>query len=108
MAIYRAREIEYNVETISLADLLYQYSAPEIISYLSIDTEGAEYEILKEFPFDTYSFLYISVEHNYRPERENIRDLLSKYGYRNILDHVSECDDWFINTDYLSVDDFII
>ena len=42
----RTKGIKYEVETISLEDFLEKYNAPNIIDYLSIDTEGSEYEIL--------------------------------------------------------------
>jgi FkbM family methyltransferase len=35
---------KYSVDTISLTDLLDKYEAPNIIDYLSIDTEGTEFE----------------------------------------------------------------
>ena len=35
----------YDVKTISLNDLLEKYDAPREIDYLSIDTEGGEFEI---------------------------------------------------------------
>ena len=45
----RQKGIKYKVNTISLEDLLEKYKAPTIIDYMSIDTEGSEYEILKKF-----------------------------------------------------------
>ena len=36
----------YAVNTISLLDLLNKYGAPRVIDYLSIDTEGSEFDIL--------------------------------------------------------------
>ena len=32
------------------------------IDYLSLDVEGAEFEVLKNFPFDEYKFLSITIE----------------------------------------------
>tara|TARA_B110000114_G_scaffold174053_1_gene202239 strand:- start:70 stop:666 length:597 start_codon:yes stop_codon:yes gene_type:complete len=43
----RSKRKEYQVSSISLNDLLVKYNAPKNIDYLSIDTEGSEYEILK-------------------------------------------------------------
>lgn len=87
----------YEVQTISLNDLLVKHNAPQKISYLSVDTEGSELEILRSFTFDYYEFDFISIEHNYRNEREEMRLLLSENGYHNILRGVSEFDDWFIS-----------
>ncbi len=65
-----------------LADVLRRHSAPAVIDYLSIDTEGTEYLILKNFRFDEYKFLAITVEHNRDAEnRKNIRRLLEMNGY---------------------------
>jgi FkbM family methyltransferase len=71
------------VETISLNDLLDKVYAPKFIEYLSIDTEGSEYEILKAFDFTKRKFGIIHVEHNYvEPRRTYIRELLESMGYR--------------------------
>ena len=92
----RANSHEYEVDTISLEDLLVEYDAPRHISYLSIDTEGSEYEIIKKFNFDLYSFGFISIEHNFTANRELIYDLLFKSGYRRVLTEISEFDDWYV------------
>ena len=71
-----------NVKTITLIDLLDQSNAPSFIEYLSLDTEGSEYNILKVFDFTKYTFGLIDVEHNYvEPVRNDIRKLLTSNGY---------------------------
>jgi len=70
------------VKTISLNDLLDKYNAPKFIEYLSLDTEGSEYEILKTFNFNKYRFGLIDVEHNFvEPRRTYIKELLLSNNY---------------------------
>lgn len=70
------------VKTLNFTDLLNDANAPQFIDFLSLDTEGSEYDILKGLDFQKYTFGYISVEHNYKePTRSNIRQLLESYGY---------------------------
>jgi FkbM family methyltransferase len=87
----------YDVRTISLLDLLRKYHAPTHVDYLSIDTEGSEYEILNAFDFTEYSFGVITVEHNYTPQRELIFELLSRNGYKRIYTEISRFDDWYVS-----------
>lgn len=86
----------YAVESISLNDLLDQYDAPKVVDYLSIDTEGSEFEILKSVDFDRYSFRVITCEHNYTPAREQVHDLLAGKGYQRRYPQLSGCDDWYV------------
>lgn len=86
----------YQVKTISLLDLLRQHNAPKHIDFLSIDTEGSEYEILKHFDFNSYSFKVIAVEHNYTILRESIYDLLTSKGYKRKYTGLSRWDDWYV------------
>ena len=92
----RQKGIKYEVTTISLIDLLRKYKSPQYIDYLSIDTEGSEYEILNAFDFNEYKFGIITVEHNYTPEREKIFTLLSSKGYKRMYQDISLFDDWYI------------
>jgi FkbM family methyltransferase len=88
----------YNVKTISLNDLLLKYNAPKYIDYLSIDTEGSEYEILNNFDFSQYSFGVITCEHNYTPMREKLYSLLTKQGYKRVYEELSLFDDWYVKS----------
>ena len=85
----------YHVKTISLIDLLVKFNAPKIIDYLSIDTEGSEYEILSHFDFDSYRFRVITCEHNYSENRKKIYDLLTSKGYNRKYVGLSKWDDWY-------------
>jgi len=93
----------YLVETVSLNDLLDFHQAPRFIDYLSIDTEGSEFEILKFLDFEKYSFGVITVEHNFTPNRKLIYNLLTNWGYVRVLTEVSEQDDWYISPRILRI-----
>jgi FkbM family methyltransferase len=86
----------YSINTISLEDMLDKYNAPRVIDYLSIDTEGSEYEILSNFNFDKYKFRTITCEHNFTPDREKIFSLLTANGYVRKLEGSSRFDDWYV------------
>lgn len=88
----------YEVETISLLELLEEYRAPREIDYLSIDTEGSEYEILSSFDFDKYNIRAITCEHNYSPIRKEIYELLTAKGYERKYENLSEMDDWYFKS----------
>ena len=87
---------KYEVNTISLLDLLEKYNAPKTIDYLSIDTEGSEYEILSVFDFDAFDIRVITCEHNYTPMREQLFELLTKNGYERKYSELSLFDDWYV------------
>lgn len=86
----------YQVNSISLVDLLDKYDAPKNIDYLSVDTEGSEYEILSNFDFNKYSFNVITVEHNFTESREKIYQLLTENGYSRKYKALSKWDDWYV------------
>ena len=88
----------YEVETISLLDLLKAHNAPKYIEFLSIDTEGSEFEILKNFEFQSYRFGAICVEHNFADTREKINNLLLANGYIQVHKDLSDFDDWYVQS----------
>lgn len=93
----RVSDEKYLVETITLLDLLIEKNAPKTINYLSIDTEGSEFEILKHFDFDVFFIEVITVEHNFTKSREDIFKLLTSKGFKRKYDKFSSYDDWYIN-----------
>ncbi|HXA37473.1 MAG TPA: FkbM family methyltransferase [Phenylobacterium sp.] len=88
----------YEVETVSLNDLLAHWNAPRRIDYLSADTEGSELAILQALDFERYDVGLISVEHNHTDKRREIFDLLTSKGYRRTLEAMSGVDDWYVKT----------
>jgi FkbM family methyltransferase len=86
----------YAVETITLDQLLSEYDAPQVIDYLSIDTEGSEFDILETFDFARHRPLVLTVEHNYRPDREKIVSLMCAQDYVRAPTQISAYDDWFV------------
>jgi len=88
----------YKVQTVSLIDLLNYHDAPKHIDFLSVDTEGSEFEILDAFDFSQYSFGAIAVEHNFSANRAKVRALLLSHGYRQVYPELSDFDDWFVLT----------
>ena len=85
------------VETISLNDLIEKNTSNKNIDYISIDTEGSEYEILKNFDFKKYSVEIFTVEHNFiEKKRKAIFDLLNSNNYLRVFTDISQWDDWYI------------
>jgi len=90
---------KYPVQTISLIDLLDKYQAPKEIDYLSIDTEGSEFDILENFDFQKYKIKIITCEHNHSPMREKLNDLFQKNKYQKKYEHLTQFDDWWVLKD---------
>ncbi len=86
----------YDAQTISLIDMLAKYDAPKTIDYLSVDTEGSEYEILSAFDFSAYRFNFVTIEHNYTKARSKLRQLMEANGYQRVFETLSRFDDWYI------------
>jgi FkbM family methyltransferase len=97
--------ISYDVETISLTDLLEYYNIPTSIDFISIDTEGSEFDILSNFNFDKYAVDIFTVEHNYiDSKRTEIKNLMEKNNYTRILTDISQWDDWYVSNNFLLLD----
>ena len=95
-AASRKSHTRFQVPTVSLGDLLDNHDAPRVIDYLSIDTEGSEYDILAAYDFSR-SIRCITAEHNHTPARAKLRALLGNRGYREVLPEASNQDSWFVH-----------
>jgi FkbM family methyltransferase len=94
----RRKAKSITLTTISLDDLLDRYDAPAVIDYISIDTEGNEFEILSSFDFDRRRFKLISVEQNKDTEHK-IQKLLESKHYIRVFTQFSQWDGWYISAE---------
>lgn len=94
-------EQSFDVETISLNDLLTEFEAPEVVDYVSIDTEGTELDIIQAFDFSRHRVRAFTIEHNYTDAREKILDLMAANGYRRRFPELSRFDDWYLHESVL-------
>lgn len=90
---YAASGDVIELTTASLMDLLNEQGAPEVIDYLSIDTEGSELAILEGIDWSRYQFRCITVEHNFTEQRQGIHQLLEAQGYQR---QEAKWDDWYV------------
>ena len=84
-----------NMKTTTLEKELRQHSSPKLIDFLSLDVEGAEWIVLKDFPFDEYQFRCMAIE---RPNKK-LDILLDSCGYRQVA-HLS-FDVIYVHKDFL-------
>jgi FkbM family methyltransferase len=83
--------------TTDLESVLKNANAPKYIDFLSIDTEGSEFDILEKFNFDQYIFKVICVEHNNDQEKKNKLDgLLISNGYKQYLNFAGGADAFYV------------
>ncbi len=80
----------------TLSDILDESNAPNYVDFLSLDTEGSEFEILEHFPFSHREFGAMAIEHNYNNSRRTaIKNLLEKNGY--VWINCVNTDDIYVN-----------
>ena len=77
--------------TKTLEQVLDEAKAPRVIDVLSIDVEGAETRILKDFPFEKYTFLCLVIE---RPSPE-LNRVLQERGYVFVKN--GPCDSFYVH-----------
>jgi len=95
-----ARAAVTPVGTISPRDMLEQQGAPDVIDYLSVDTEGSEPGILRAFPWQEHHVRYLTVEHNHVPgRRAELDSILVPRGYERVMTSWSGVDAWYVHAD---------
>jgi FkbM family methyltransferase len=94
-ARFRQDSVSISCETISLSDFLVQAASPQTIDFLSIDTEGNEYEILSTFDFTQCNVRLIAVEHNFTDNRQKLFKMLTDHGFVRRFEELSRWDDWY-------------
>lgn len=93
---------EIEVYGTPLYSFLVWNSTEKYIDYLSVDTEGSEYLILKQYFEDLnrkkkqIEIKMITVEHNFTENREKLFSLLTANGYVRKMVEFSRWDDFYI------------
>lgn len=83
-----------------LQDLLQEHDVPRTIDYMNLDIEGAEYEVLRVFPWNKYDIGCLSVEHNFEePKATMMHDLLIHHGF--MLAKEVKWDSWYVSMEHL-------
>lgn len=72
------------VATVTFADILSSAGKEDQLDVLQIDTEGADAEILRLFPFNSSrpAIVHWEIKHLTKEEKEDCLERLSSYGYR--------------------------
>lgn len=100
------------IETYTFKKLFEKYNVPTIIDYISLDIEGAEYEALTQFPFNTHISILWTIEHNSyligQSLKNNIKKTMLENDYVIAVENVACADsnngafeDWFIHKNYI-------
>ena len=84
------------VKTISLNDVIEKQFNSKSPSYISIDTEGSEYEILKNFNFKKYKPLVFTIEHNFTELQLKIDKLMHSNNYIRVFKFLTTFDAWYV------------
>ena len=91
----------FKIESISLNDLIRDEFNDTAPSYISVDTEGSEFEILKNFDFKKYQPIFFTVEHNYTSNQKSIDELMIANNYVRIFRKITSFDAWYVLKDAL-------
>jgi len=103
------------IQTVTFEWIFSNYDVPTVIDYISMDIEGAEYDALTKFPFDTHVAILWTIEHNLYIKNDptlknNIKKIMLANNYVLAAENVSPVnptkrpdipfEDWYIHKDY--------
>lgn len=96
------------VNAVRLDTLMSMYDVPKTIDYVSIDTDGEDYNILATFPFDKHEVILWTLEHNNNQEiKKSMKELMNSKGYIIAVEDVKSggyiFEDWYINKRYATI-----
>ena len=90
------------VKTISLNDVMQKNFKGRAPSYISIDTEGSEYQILSTFDFSRFRPVFFTVEHNFTNQQQKIDNLMQSNNYVRIFKKITAFDAWYVSSEALT------
>tara|TARA_Y100000389_G_C17333076_1_gene449190 strand:- start:97 stop:927 length:831 start_codon:yes stop_codon:yes gene_type:complete len=90
--------VNIEVETISLNQVIEDEFNNKSPSYISIDTEGSEFEILKSFNFSKYHPVVFTIEHNFTDLQQRIDQLMLDNNYIRIFRELTAFDAWYVSS----------
>lgn len=90
------------VKTISLNDVIIKYFDSVCPSYLSIDTEGSEFQILKNFNFEKHRPKVLTIEHNFTDIQTKIDELMFSNNYIRVFKKLTSFDAWYVAAEKLN------
>jgi len=101
---------DVTVKTDTLVNIFKQNNVPNVIDYMSLDIEGAEYTALLAFPFKEYKTILLTVEHNAylgsTESKEKLYEILTKNNYVRVQEDVQHIglpfEDWYVHKDFLT------
>jgi len=84
------------VETVSINEVMETNFNGNSPSYVSIDTEGSEYEILNSLDFEKYRPIVFTIEHNFTNLQNKIDAFMVSKGYVRVFKDLTSFDGWYV------------
>ena len=89
------------VESISINDVINTEFKKNCPSYISVDTEGSEFEILRSFDFSKYRPAVFTVEHNFTKLQKKIDELMDENNFIRVFKKLTVFDAWYVSKEAL-------